>query len=69
MYKNKVDKIDRMITIVGYTSILYVAIGSLWMWLEKFIYGCVQPRMVDNLISIPIIISLYFNAKHYVDKN
>ena len=30
----------------------FVAIGLLWMGLERLIYGEVQPRLVDDLISL-----------------
>jgi divalent metal cation (Fe/Co/Zn/Cd) transporter len=30
----------------------FVAIGLLWMGLEQLIYGEVQPRIVDDLVSL-----------------
>ncbi len=30
----------------------FTAIGLLWMGLERLIYGEVQPRLVDDLISL-----------------
>ena len=32
--------------------VAFVAIGLLWMGLEQLIYGEVQPRIVDDLVSL-----------------
>ena len=37
------------------------------MGLEVFFYGQVQHRIVDDIIGVPIIVSLYLNALGYFD--
>lgn len=32
--------------------VAFTAIGLLWMGLERLIYGEIQPRVVDDLISL-----------------
>ena len=38
-----------------------------WMGLEVFFYGQVQHRIVDDIIGVPIIVSLYLNALWYFE--
>lgn len=48
-----------------WTMIVFMILGTLWMLLETFFYGHPQSRIVDNIISIPVIVSIYLNVKHY----
>ena len=41
------------------TSVLFLAFSAIWMGLEMLFYGEVQHRIVDDIISIFIIISFY----------
>lgn len=41
-----------MVEAVQMFLIAFTAIGLLWMDLERLIYGEVQPRIVDDLISL-----------------
>ncbi|MBU5331729.1 hypothetical protein KQI61_05930 [Anaerocolumna aminovalerica] len=46
---------------------LMLLLVSLWQFLEWVLYGEIQHRIVDDIISIPIMCSLYFNAKYWLD--
>ena len=46
------------------TSVLFLAFSAIWMGLEMLFYGEVQHRIVDDIISIFIIISFYRNVVH-----
>ena len=61
MIKKKENAISILITLI-----LFMALGGFWMALEIFIYGSVTSRVVDEIISIPIIISFYFNSRDIV---
>ena len=39
-----------------------------WMGLELLLYGEVQHRLVDDIIGIPIMWSLYLNALYYIER-
>ena len=46
------------------TSALFLAFSVIWMGLEMLFYGEVQHRIVDDIMSIFIIISFYYNVVH-----
>lgn len=46
------------------TSVLFLAFLAIWMGLEMLFYGEVQHRIVDDIISVFIIISFYRNVVH-----
>ena len=46
------------------TSVLFLAFSTIWMGLEMLFYGEVQHRIVDDIMSIFIIISFYYNVVH-----
>ena len=46
------------------TSVLFLAFSAIWMGLEMLFYGEVQHRIVDDIISVFIIISFYRNVVH-----
>lgn len=46
------------------TSVLFLAFSAIWMGLEMIFYGEVQHRIVDDIISVFIIISFYRNVVH-----
>ena len=46
------------------TSVLFLAFSAIWMGLEMIFYGEVQHRIVDDIISIFIIISFFSNVVH-----
>ena len=48
-----------------WTMIIFMILGTAWMELETFFYGQPQNRIVDNIISIPVIVSIYLNVRHY----
>ena len=48
-----------------WTMIVFMILGMAWMSLETFFYGHPQTRIVDNIISIPVIVSIYLNVRHY----
>lgn len=48
-----------------YTCIIFTIIGAIWMLLELVFYNSVQNRIVDNIISVFIFISIYYNVKYY----
>lgn len=43
--------------------------GVLWVALEMLLYGEVQPRMVDDLISLPVLVALYFLFRFKSERN
>ena len=47
--------------------ILFLILDLVWMGLEVFFYGQVQHRIVDDIIGVPIIVSLYLNALWYFE--
>ena len=46
------------------TSVLFLAFSAIWMGLEMLFYSEVQHRIVDDIISVFIIISFYRNVVH-----
>lgn len=42
-----------------YTGYTYVVLGLLWMGIEQVLYGVVQHRVVDDIISLPIVFIIY----------
>lgn len=48
-----------------YTCCIFAALGLIWMLLEVVFYGEVQDRAVDNIMSIFIFVSIYYNVKWY----
>lgn len=46
------QRIRQMEEAVQLFLIAFTVIGLLWMGLERLIYGEVQPRLVDDLISL-----------------
>lgn len=45
---------------------LLALLNSLWQALEINYYGEIQHRVVDDIISIPIVLSIYLNVKHWL---
>lgn len=39
---------------------LFFAWGIAWSGLEVLLYGEVQPRIVDDIVSVPVFIALFF---------
>ncbi|MGM9543766.1 MAG: hypothetical protein ACI3T9_02155 [Romboutsia timonensis] len=56
---------DRFFEDAVWTMIIFMILGTAWMSLETFFYGQPQNRIVDNIISIPVIASIYLNVRHY----
>ena len=56
---------DRVFEDIVWTMIIFIILGTAWMSLETFFYGQPQNRIVDNIISIPVVVSIYLNVKHY----
>lgn len=50
--------LKRFVCII-YTLFVYLQLVFVWMGLEKIIYGEVQHRIVDDIISVPILIIIY----------
>lgn len=55
-------KQDKIVAVIV-TGILFLAFSAIWMWLELAFYGEVQTRIVDDIISIIIMISFYNNVR------
>lgn len=47
-------------------TLLSMVLCIVWMDLEIYFYGQATSRVVDNIIFIPIYISLYFNSKQII---
>ncbi len=62
------QKIQQMAEAVRLFLRAFTVIGLLWMGLERLIYGEVQPRIVDNLISLAwsvmVWCAYYLGVKH-----
>ena len=56
--------------IIAKTCQLYFALVLVWMLLEQLIYHEIQSRLVDDLISIPILVIIYlmFDARAKLDE-
>ena len=55
--------------IIAKTCQLYFALVLVWILLEQLIYHEIQSRLVDDLISIPIMVIIYlmFDARTKLD--
>jgi hypothetical protein len=42
---------------------MYIIIAWIWQMAEKFFYGQVTPRTIDDVVAIILAISLYCNLK------
>lgn len=42
--------------------LIYLIIGLCWQALELFFYGEVQPRVVDDIISVILAVSITLNV-------
>ena len=60
---NNMRKQDMSVALLV-TSVLFLAFSAIWMGLEMLFYGEVQHRIVDDIISVFIIISFYRNVVH-----
>ena len=60
---NNMRKQDKPVALLV-TSVLFLAFLAIWMGLEMLFYGEVQHRIVDDIISVFIIISFYRNVVH-----
>jgi hypothetical protein len=47
---------------------LMTLLNCLWQVSELALYGEMQHRVVDDIISIPIMYSVYLNVRHWLDK-
>ena len=52
-----------MLQAIFWIILLYLIVGSLWALAEKLIYGQITPRILDDVICLILVISLYFNLK------
>lgn len=64
--KEKKAKIDSFCWTLVLTCIMTLALCDLWEWLEIRLYGAMENRVVDNIIMVPIILSLWFNARYFI---
>jgi len=55
------DKVLKAFTQVGICLLIYACITCLWEVAEQFIYGSVQPRIIDDVIAILFTLSIYKN--------
>lgn len=55
---------EQLVLIV--TLLIYYAMRAIWMSLEMYYYGNVEPRKVDDVMSVLMLISIYFNSKNIV---
>ncbi|MNK43743.1 hypothetical protein D3C87_624600 [compost metagenome] len=44
-------------------AILYIVIGLLWMALEKLFYGRIESRLVDDIFTVILAVSIYLTLK------
>ena len=50
------------------TWLFLLMLLTLWTSLEMIFYWRVEPRIVDDIITIPITMSIYFNVKSIINK-
>lgn len=48
---------------------LFIIWGLSWTGLEYLIYGEVQPRIVDDIVSIPVIVALYLMFRYKSERD
>ena len=56
-------KVEEFLWTTIVATIMFLALDDFWMMLEKSILGSVENNVIDNVIAIPIFISLWFNAR------
>jgi hypothetical protein len=56
-------KIIEFIISLLWVLVIYIVVASLWVAIEKVIYGEVTPRQIDTIVAIILAISLYANIK------
>lgn len=66
-FMDKRNKIEKIMWTIALTATMTIALQDVWRWLEIFIYGSVQTRVVDKFIMVPIVVSFWFNAKHIME--
>ena len=47
------------------SALACIAIYFLWQGLELFFYGEIQPRKVDNIMGLILMISICLNIRHW----
>lgn len=52
-----------VLTSIFWVFIIYLIIAGLWQLGERLMYGEVTPRGIDEIVTIILAISLYFNIK------
>ena len=55
------DKALKVLVQVGIYLLIYLCISFAWVIAEQFIYGSVQPRIIDNIVAILFTCSIYKN--------
>ena len=50
-------------------ALLFLVFAEFWIVLEQLIYGQETPRIVDEIISIPILFYFYYNVKNFLEKH
>lgn len=59
---------EKIIGAVFATALLTSLLCGFWTKLEIHFYGEMQSRVVDDIIMIPMIYSIYLNSKHWMSK-
>jgi amino acid permease len=52
-----------------YTGYTMIALDLFWMGCEKLIYGAVQHRIVDDIISLPLMFIVYMMWKFKTERD
>jgi amino acid permease len=52
-----------------YTAYTLIILDLFWMGCEKVIYGVVQHRTVDDIISLPLMLIIYMMWKFKTERD
>lgn len=68
MIENEKIRREKIIGTLFFTALFTGLLCGFWNKLELHMYGEIQSRVVDDIILIPMIYSIYLNSKHMIDK-
>jgi amino acid permease len=52
-----------------YTGYTFIVLNLVWMGIEKLLYGAIQHRVVDDIISVPLILIIYLMWKFKTERD
>ena len=52
-----------------YTAYTLIAFSIFWQVVEKIIYGVIQPRVVDDIVALPLTLIIYLMWKFKTERD